>query len=184
MICFLILFMFITRFSPSVVRASIMSILMIFAKIIHRKSDTLNSIALSLLIILIFNPFAIKDVGLELSYLGTLGIVLLNTPISKFLSKYINEKLAKILSITISAQIMVLPITAVYFNIIYTNFIISNITAVPLAGIIILFRIFEYYCRNSVFTTGQSFRQNFKYPNLYIKNHCKNTTRFFYNKNA
>ena len=66
---------------------------MIFAKIIHRKSDTLNSIALSLLIILIFNPFAIKDVGLELSYLGTLGIVLLNTPISKFLSKYINEKL-------------------------------------------------------------------------------------------
>lgn len=187
-ICFLILFMFITRFSPSVVRASIMSILMIFAKIIHRKSDTLNSIALSLLIILIFNPFAIKDVGLELSYLGTLGIVLLNTPISKFLSKYINEKLAEILSITISAQIMVLPITAVYFNIIYTNFIISNITAVPLAGIIILFRIFEYYCRNSVFTTGQSFRQNFKYyskyPNLYIKNHCKNTIWFFHNTNA
>ncbi len=187
-ICFLILFMFITRFSPSVVRASIMSILMIFAKIIHRKSDTLNSIALSLLIILIFNPFAIKDVGLELSYLGTLGIVLLNTPISKFLSKYINEKLAKILSITISAQIMVLPITALYFNIIYTNFIISNITAVPLAGIIILFRIFEYYCRNSDFAIGQSFRKIFEYysksPNSYIKNHCKNTIWFFHNTNA
>lgn len=158
----LVLFMFITRFSPSVVRASIMSILMLFAKIIHRKSDTLNSIALSLLIILIFNPYAIKDVGLELSYLGTLGIVLLNTPISKFLGKYINEKLAKILSITISAQIMVLPITALYFNIIYTNFILSNITAVPLAGIIILFRILKYYYWNSAFATRQGFRKLFK----------------------
>lgn len=187
-ISFLILFMFITRFSSSVVRASIMSILMIFAKIIHRKSDTLNSIALSLLIILSFNPYAIKDIGLELSYLGTLGIVLLNTPISKFLEKYTNEKLAKILSITISAQIMVLPITALYFNIIYTNFILSNIIAAPLAGIIILFRIFKYYYWNSIFTTWQSFRKIFKYnskpSNLYIKNYCTNTFWIFHNKNT
>lgn len=130
--------MFITGFTASVVRAAIMGIIMIFAKVIYRKPDTINSIAVSLIIILIFNPFTINDVGLQLSYLGTLGIVFLNLPISKLLSKFIKPKFAKILSITISAQIMVLPVTILNFNTISASFIIANITAVPLAGLIIL----------------------------------------------
>lgn len=137
-IAVLILFMFITGFTASVVRAAIMGIIMIFAKVIYRKPDTINSIAVSLIIILIFNPFTINDVGIQLSYLGTLGIVFLNLPISKLLSKFIKPKFAKILSITISAQIMVLPVTILNFNTISASFIIANITAVPLAGLIIL----------------------------------------------
>lgn len=135
----LIIFMFLTRFSPSVVRACIMGIIMLFAKIVHRKLDILNSIAFSLLLILIDNPFAINDIGLQLSYLGTLGIVFLNKPILNFLEKYINKKIAEILSVTLSAQIAVLPITAINFNTISTVFIISNLIAVPLSGVITLF---------------------------------------------
>lgn len=135
----LIIFMFITRFSPSIVRACIMGIIMLFSKVVYRKPDILNSIALSLLIILINNPFAIMDIGLQLSYLGTLGIIFLNKPISNFLKKYINKKIAEILSVTISAQISVIPIIAINFNTISTVFIISNLLAVPLSGIITLF---------------------------------------------
>lgn len=134
----LVLFMFVTRFTPSVVRASIMGIIMLFAKVIYRKSDTLNSIAISLILILIFNPFAINDIGLELSYLGTIGIVLLNKKVKSIFSKYINEKVSIAISITISAQIMVLPITILKFNTITPYFMLANITAVPLAGVIIL----------------------------------------------
>ncbi len=115
-----------------------MGIIMLFAKVVHRKLDVINSMAVSLLIILIDNPFSIRDIGLELSYLGTLGIVCLNKPIENFLKKYIKEKLAQILSITISAQIMILPITVLNFNTISTVFIISNIIAAPLAGSIVL----------------------------------------------
>lgn len=68
----LIFFMFIAGFSPSVVRASIMGILVISSKLIYRKADTLVAIAISLIIILIYNPFCIQDIGLQLSYLGTL----------------------------------------------------------------------------------------------------------------
>ena len=50
----LLLFILITGFSPSVVRACIMGILMVLAKIVHKKSDILNSIAISLIIILIY----------------------------------------------------------------------------------------------------------------------------------
>lgn len=135
----LILFMFITSFTPSVIRACIMGIIIILSRSVYRKADIYTSISISLLIILIDNPFAIKDVGLQLSYLGTLGIVTLSKPISKFLKKYIKEKIATILAVTISAQIMVLPVTILNFNEISTVFLISNILAVPLSGAIILF---------------------------------------------
>ena len=134
----LIIFMFITRFSPSVVRACIMGIIMLFSKIVYRKLDVLNSMALSLIIILIDNPFAIKDIGLQLSYLGTLGIICLNIPITNLLSKHINRKMTQMLAVTISAQIIILPITIINFNNISTIFIISNILAVPITGAIIL----------------------------------------------
>lgn len=135
----LIIFMFITRFSPSVVRACIMGIIMLFSKVVHRKLDILNSIAVSLIIILFDNPFAINDIGLQLSYLGTLGIIFLNKPISNFLNRYMNKKITDILSVTISAQIAVLPIIVINFNTISTVFIISNLIAVPLSGVITIF---------------------------------------------
>lgn len=134
----LIFFIFITNFSSSVIRACIMGIIVLFAKIVYRKPNILTSISVSLLIILIDNPFAIKDIGLQLSYLGTIGIVYLNKPIANFLEKYMKKKIAKMLAITISAQIMVLPVTVINFNNISTVFIISNIIAAPLTGGIIL----------------------------------------------
>jgi len=135
----LIFFMFITGFSPSIVRACIMGIILIFSKIVYCKSDILNSIALSLIIILINNPYSIKDVGLQLSYLGTLGIVYLNTLIQKFLEKYINKKIAEIISVTLSAQIAVLPILVINFNTFPTLFLLSNILVIPISGAITLY---------------------------------------------
>ena len=134
----LIFFIFITNFSPSVIRACIMGMILLLAKVVYRKPDILTSISVSLLIILIDNPFAIKDIGLQLSYLGTIGIVYLNKPVVEFLRKYMNKKIAEMIAITISAQIMVLPITVINFNNISTIFIISNIIAAPLTGAIIL----------------------------------------------
>lgn len=55
-----------------------------------------------------------------------------------FLKKYLNEKIAETLSVTISAQIVILPIMVLNFNSISTVFIISNLIAVPLSGVIIL----------------------------------------------
>lgn len=138
-ILILIFFIFITRFSPSVIRASIMAVIMLCAKLFYRKSDILNSMAISLLIILINNPLSLNDISLQLSYLATLGIVLFNTPITNMLSKKLNKKLSELISITISAQILILPIIAVHMNTISTIFIISNIIAMPLVGTIIIF---------------------------------------------
>lgn len=151
----LIFYMFITGFSPSVVRASIMGILMIISKLIYRKNDIWTSISVSLLILLIYNPFLITNVGLQLSYLGTIGIICFNKNVYKFLRnikiknkkiKYrINrkivllvDKIKEILSVTLSAQIVILPIILFHFNSLGIYFFISNILVSVIIGPIII----------------------------------------------
>ena len=135
----LIFFMFITGFSPSVIRACIVAIIMVLSKILHRKFDSLSAMAFSLLISFANNPFLIKDIGLQLSYLGALGIILFYKPIVNSLFQKINKKIAEMIAVTVSAQILIFPIIVLNFNNLSTVFILSNIIAVPLAGVIILF---------------------------------------------
>ena len=135
----LLIFIIITGASYSVVRACIMAIVVIGAKICYRKENFFTSICISLIIILIQNPFAINDIGLKLSFMGTAGIVIFNKSITNFFIKLkIKQKIAEALSVTFSAQLMIMPITILNFNTISLTFFISNILASPLLGIIII----------------------------------------------
>lgn len=135
----LLLFIIITGATYSVIRACIMAIIVIGAKLCYRKENFVTSICISLLIILIQNPFAINDIGLKLSFMGTIGIIVFNKNITNlFIKLKIKEKIAKILSITFSAQLMIMPITVLNFNTISLMFFISNLLASPLLGIIIV----------------------------------------------
>ncbi len=98
-IIFLLFFIILTGFTSSVLRASFMGILVLISSIIYRKSDTLNNIGISSLIILIINPYIILDVGFILSFAGTLGIVLLSPNINKLINIIINKFNKKMLKI-------------------------------------------------------------------------------------
>lgn len=126
----LIVFIFITNFSVSVIRACTMSIILIISKLFYRKSDIKNAIAISALIILIFNPYSINSVSMQLSYLGTIGVI--------FIAPMINNKISKIISAPVAAQIAILPIMIKNFNSISFTFLISNLVAMPLLGISII----------------------------------------------
>lgn len=135
----LILFMVITGFSASVTRACIMGIILLGSKIFYQKQDISTSIALSLLIILTINPFSINDVGLQLSYIGTIGIILFNKNIEKIILKTkINKSIIAGLSVTFSAQILLMPFLMYTFNTLSFVFFVSNIIALPLTGAITL----------------------------------------------
>ena len=67
-IIIIILFVLLTGASSAVLRAGIMGILVLLAKIMYRKADFCTSLALSSIIIFCINPFAIYDIGLWLSY--------------------------------------------------------------------------------------------------------------------
>lgn len=142
-IIFILIFMVIVNMSPSVVRAGISTIIAIFATLIYRKQDTYTTISIALLLTLLNNPFAIFDVGLQLSYLATLSIIIFY---SKFTQKQFNNKVKKYLyesaMLTLSANILILPITIYEFNTIPINSIISNLLAGPLLGICIILGMF------------------------------------------
>ena len=141
-IAVLVVFMFLTNFTPSVIRTCLMGILVMCAKIFHCKSDFPSSISLAVLITLIYNPFLINEIGFQLSYLGTIGIVLFNKNIENLFCKIkINNKIVKIISVTFSAQIMIMPIMALKFNTISLTFFISNMLASPILGIIMILGI-------------------------------------------
>lgn len=74
-IIFLLFFTVLTGFTASVLRASIMGILTLLASILHRKSDTINNLGISSIIILLYNPYLLVDAGFLLSYAGTIGII-------------------------------------------------------------------------------------------------------------
>lgn len=138
-IIILLVFIIITGASYSVIRACIMSIITISAKLFYKKENFFISICVSLFIILIQNPFAINDIGLKLSFLGTIGIIVFNKNITEFFIRIkIKENIAKVLSLTFSAQLMIMPITILNFNAFSLTFFISNILASPLLGIIII----------------------------------------------
>ena len=137
-IIILIIYMFITGFSPSIVRAGTMGILVSLAWLIHRKNDLATSISLSLLILLIYNPYLLTSIGVQLSYTATIGIILFQKNVINILNKikskkknrvkdYITEKIKEILAVIISAQLAILPITLFHFNVLGVYFIITNI---------------------------------------------------------
>jgi len=161
-ILFLIFYMFITGFSPSVVRACVMEILVLIAGLIHRRNDTINSLSLSLILILIYNPFLIMNIGLQFSYIGTIGILFFYNNVLKILKdikiknkkwKYrispkvikITDRIKEILAVTISAQITIIPIMIYHFNVFGIYFFLTNLIVSVIIGPIIILGIITIF---------------------------------------
>ena len=134
----LILYLFVIDFTASATRAVIMTIFLLLQIVVCRKQDLATTISFSLCIILLENPYKILDVGLLLSYLGTLGIIIIFNKI-KSKDKKMMDKLKDMCILTISAQVLILPVMAICFNTISFTFIISNLIASIIIGPIIIF---------------------------------------------
>ena len=146
-ILFLLFFMLLTGKTPSVERASLMSIYMILGSMLYKKTNTLASISISMIIILIENTYSILDIGLQLSYSGTIGIVLIYPILKNFKTNKIKklkiiDKAVDILLVTISANIILFPIVLFHFNTVSTVFLFSNLLVSPIIGIIIFLGFF------------------------------------------
>ena len=128
-IILIIFYMFLTGFSASIIRSGVMGIILIISKIIYKNNDIFTNIAISSLIILIKNPYSILDLSFQFSFGGTIGIILFQKFISKrFLEKILrSKKIIEILSVTISAQIVILPISIFQFNTLNIYFVLSNL---------------------------------------------------------
>lgn len=140
-----LLFIPIAGASPSVIRAAIMYLITAGAFFAKREADTLNSLFIALAVLLLFNPYAIAGLSLQLSFAATLGLVLFaGTMQSKLLRPCrklpkLVRKLAAVIagaiSCTICATIFTAPILLSSFGYISILSILSNLAVIGVTAV-------------------------------------------------
>lgn len=123
--------------SASSVRAYIMIVILTFGSIVKRNYNPLASLSLAGIILLVMKPYYIFNLGYLLSFLATLGIILFNKSLNKKLYKLPNF-IRSTIAISLSAQMLTLPVIILYFNEVSLNFIIGNIVIIPFINILVV----------------------------------------------
>lgn len=129
----------ITGLSPCVLRAAIMFSFIVVAKITSRNSNFYNTIAASALVLLIYNPLFLKDVGFQLSYLAVIGIVLMQPWIIKWFNFkwWLSKQIWEITAVSIAAQIATFPLGILYFHQFPNYFMLANLIVIPVSVFIL-----------------------------------------------
>ena len=117
-----------TGLGASVVRASLMLLFVLAGKLIDRDAHSISLLSFVAILMLLYNPAYINDVGFQLSFLVTFGLL---TTANIIIKKWDNvpDKIISIILIPIVAQIWVAPVQMFYFNTFSLYSILANITS-------------------------------------------------------
>ena len=123
----------------SAVRAGAMVSLVLFASLLQRPSAILPIAAAACLLIVAVEPFAILDVGLQLSFAGVFGIMAAQRTLGRRLARATRGRpwrsLAETLLVSAAAFLATAPITAFHFGTVSPVAILANVPAIPLTGL-------------------------------------------------
>lgn len=139
----------ITGLSPSVMRATLMFSLFSIAQLFDRRGSSFNTLAVSAVILLAYDPLMLFQVGFQLSYAAVAGIMYFYPRFyglwkAPDLPLGIADKIWSILCVSAAAQLATFPLGMYYFHQFPNYFLLANLFAVPLAfcilsgGIIVL----------------------------------------------
>jgi len=155
---FVVLYTFMTGFPPSILRASIMLLFVLLGKIIDRTVNSVSLIFFVAFLMLLFSPKMIFDIGFQLSFIVTSGLIIC-CPIvidffkehdKKFIEKHKKKnrvlkyllflftpsKIASVIIVPLVAQLCVIPLQIHYFNNLAPLSILANIAVIPFIGIL------------------------------------------------
>ena len=134
------LFMALTGFQPSILRAGIMSIIFLLGQVLGREPDSLNSLGFSVFAITFVNPFAATDLGLLLSFTSTYGILDIYPQFQKAVTAKLKSSENRLLALvakpvdsvllTFAATIPTLPVLLLAFGQISLIAPVSNLLMV------------------------------------------------------
>lgn len=178
-IILLILYVFVTGAASSAVRAAFMYIVLLSAVYINENYDGISALLFSNMVLLLYNPFLIYDIGFLLSYSAAIGIILISPILNKLIIQNIfsdNNLLNSIvssISITIAASLGTLPVMLLFFYKIPTYGLLVNLAIVPVISIIfccsaISLLVFNISIKLAIFISGTSY-----YSLNYIELICK-----------
>ena len=131
----LVLYVGLTGFQPSVLRAALMGFGALLAMVTQRQVKPLGLLLVAAVVLLLVNPLWIWDLGFQLSFLATLGLVVTVPPITERLD-WLPTTIASVISVPLAASIWTLPLLLYTFGLVSPYSIIVNIVASPLIAAI------------------------------------------------
>lgn len=136
-ICILavIAYVFMTGLGASVVRAALMLLFVLIGKLIDRDAHSISLLSFVAFLMLIYNPMYINDVGFQLSFIVTFGLLVMTPYVIQSKNCFINWVVGSI-TIPVFAQLWVIPIQIFYFNNISIYSVFANIMSVPILFVI------------------------------------------------
>ena len=139
----IVMYTFVVGGDAAVVRAAVMGGLALLAKQLGRRQAALNTLLAVALLMCLWNPLYLWDVGFQLSFFATLGLILYAEPFSQAANRVITkyypasavEKFTKLFSefvlLTLAAQLTTIPIMAYHFQRISLISFIANPFILP-----------------------------------------------------
>lgn len=146
LLCLLLVFyIFLTGSSASVVRAVVMAIVVLGGRLFERKSDVINSLAVSAIVILMVDARQLFMPGFQLTFMAVLSIVILYPRFYSFIStltaKHVKHRLIdriiQLACLSLAASVGTLPFTVHYFGKIPLVGLLANLVVVPMSDIIL-----------------------------------------------
>ncbi|AEA42303.1 ComEC/Rec2 family competence protein [Fluviicola taffensis] len=129
--------------SPSVIRAVVMFSILVLGQLLNRKNSGLNNLIFSAILLLMYDPYYLFDIGFQLSYVALVGIFLFQTPIYKLI--YVSNKpldwIWKGSAVGIAATITTTPFMLYWFHQFPNYFLLSNIVVMLLGFVVLLLPI-------------------------------------------
>ncbi|NPV27179.1 MAG: DNA internalization-related competence protein ComEC/Rec2 [Firmicutes bacterium] len=132
----LIIYGFLTGWPACVARAILMGLLALGAKGLNRDNDLLNSLAVAAWLILLWDPLALYDLGFQLSFAATWGLVYLYPALDYRLAHW--PRWRTLFLVPLAAQLATLPLVAYYFNQVSLISLVANVVVVGLIGAVVL----------------------------------------------
>ncbi|HEY9631926.1 MAG TPA: ComEC/Rec2 family competence protein [Coleofasciculaceae cyanobacterium] len=131
----LVVFVCLTGLQPSVMRAALMGIGALVALVTQRQVKPLGSLLVAATLLLLFNPLWIWDLGFQLSFLATLGLLVTVPPLSKQLD-WLPPAITSLITIPLAASLWTLPLQLYVFGMVAPYSLAANITSAPLITVI------------------------------------------------
>ena len=143
-ITILIVYGTLTGLQPSVLRAILMGIGALIGLLYNRQVNSLGSLLLAATILLLWQPLWIWDLGFQLSFLATLGLII-TVPLLKNKIDYFPNLIAEPIAISLAATLWTMPLLMFTFNSIALYSIPINIITTPLVTLISLGGVFTAF---------------------------------------
>ncbi|MCM0590463.1 MAG: ComEC/Rec2 family competence protein [Gloeotrichia echinulata IR180] len=131
----LIIFLSLAGFQAAVLRAVIMGFAALVGLLLKRKVKQLGSLLLAATLLLLFNPLWIWDLGFQLSFLATLGLIVTAPAIIERLD-WVPPAIASLVAVPLAATIWTLPLQLFVFGVVPAYSLLLNIITTPFISII------------------------------------------------